>query len=349
MEKENEGAKGSQILGELETYVEKTRMSLGDCAAAIVVSRGDEVVLEKYIQGAYEGEIGSETLWPIFSATKALTAGVLLSAAWGSVIGLDDPVGKYLPAFNTKGEGPYDRREVTIRHLASFTAGTIIPPEKYTPSKGQPPDLELVQIDTESGKEFDYALLQMHLLEAALEAATGEDFEATLQKQILRPLGLMHSCYVYEYPTDLPILPGRKNDTGDPAKSFYLSAKGIRTSTGLFMTALELNRYGQVWLGDGTYDGQRYFSSDLKKEAWRVHAHPGDRESKYGLLWWIHGEDGGYVMSGWGGKTTVVLPEHGVVITVIRNPPTYPEHGPFDYYGDQRALIGFGKRLGEAQ
>ena len=332
------------MLKDLLSYFESTRVAIGDCAGALIVSRSGKVLLEKYVHGKYAGEISPATLWPVFSATKGVTSGLLLSLVEDGTLGLDDPVSKHLAAFSTHGPGEYDRRDVTIRHLASFTAGTYIPREKYTP-KPTPPDLELVQVDKEPGTDFDYALLQMYLLEVLLETATGQDYDSLLQTRILGPLGLRDSRFVYKVPTDLPILPGRKNESDDPARSYYLSSKGIRTSTGLFMSARDLHSYTEFWLSGGERDGYRHFSKSLIDEAWSVHGHPEDRESKYGLLWWLHTDTKGYVISGWGGKVSIIVPNAEVVITAIRNPPSYPEHGPYSYYADQAELIQFAQRL----
>ena len=132
------------MLKKLLSYFDSNRVAIGDCAGALIVSRSGEVLLEECMRGKGPEEINSATLWPIFSATKGVTSGLLLSLVEDGTLNLDDPVSKHLRAFSTHGPGAYDRRDVTIRPLASFTAGTYIPPEKYTPNP-TPPDLELVQ------------------------------------------------------------------------------------------------------------------------------------------------------------------------------------------------------------
>ena len=65
---------------------------------------------------------------------------------------------------------------------------------------------------------------------------------------------------------------------------------------------------------------------------------------RYGLLWWLFESDGGYVMSGKDNKINAVIPETGVVITVIRYPQARAAKG-YKFIGDKHAMVQFGKRL----
>jgi len=338
-----------EVLKEFELYVAKTTAALGSCPVGIVVSRNAKIIFEKYSAGAKRkesfGPVNKQSLWPIFSATKSFVAGMLLSLATDGIIDLDDPVGKYLHEFTTHGNGPYDRRNVTIRHLASHTSGVSGPEEKQA-HYGTPPDLNHVQIDTKPGAEFLYSGLGMHILERTIQAATGEDFAETLRKRILDPLGLKDTLYIYEYNPQLPMLPVRTNNISDPSGNYSLSPKAYRAHYGLYATARDVNRYGQLWLGNGTFEGRTYFTPELKKEAWKYHGTRASDKGRYGLLWWLFEEEGGYVMSGAGAKATAVVPEANVVITVLRI-PLEPNSGPFNFYEDKKNLVLFAKKLGE--
>ena len=107
---------------------------------------------------------------------------------------------------------------------------------------------------------------------------------------------------------------------------------------------MDLNRYGQLWLSDGTFENHFYFSPKLKREAWKTHGYRDSDKSYYGLLWWLFEKEGGYVMSGDGGKVTAVVPEMKVVITVLRL-PVKPIPEQFNFTEDKRKLVLFGKML----
>ena len=336
----------SRTLDELERYVESTAIALGGCPSAIVVSRGDRILLEQYSagHGAKEplGPVGPESLWPLASATKSYAMALILSLAHDDILELDDPVAKYLPPFGSPGKGPFDRRRATIRHLASHTSGVAFPQEEWDSGH---PDLDTVSIETEPGVSFLYSNQGMFVLEKTIEAATGEDFDALLRRRILGPLGLYATRYFYTLPSQLSILPLKPLSQPSPELSYSFVTRGVRPSFGLYATAREFNRFGRLWLKDGMFGGRRYFTHDLKMEAWKYHATRKMDQGRYGLLWWLFEEDGGYVMSGAGAKATAVVPSTGVVVTVLRL-PLRPRPGPFRFVDDKRTLVQFGKRLG---
>jgi hypothetical protein len=66
-------------------------------------------------------------------------------------------------------------------------------------------------------------------------------------------------------------------------------------------------------------------------------------------MWWTIEDSGGYVMAGWGGQVTAVVPKVGVVLTVLRNSYDHPNHGPsFKYSDDKKHLVELCRRLGSA-
>ncbi|MCH7549152.1 MAG: beta-lactamase family protein, partial [Candidatus Krumholzibacteriota bacterium] len=146
----------SEVIGELRAYVEKTQAQLGNCPTALIVSRGDEVLVEAYDSGAYTSlyDVDEASLWPLFSATKTYVAALLLNLCYEDVLAWDDPVVKHLPAFGSQGKSKIDPERATIRHLASHTSGIDLPPPE---SNRVPADLESGWIETEPGEVFNYS------------------------------------------------------------------------------------------------------------------------------------------------------------------------------------------------
>lgn len=321
------------ILAEFDAYLEKTATQLGDSPFAAVVSRDGEIIYERYDDGG--GVLGrpvdAQSRWQVFSITKSFVAALVLGLCQGGKMALDDPVGRFLPAFAEHGGGPFDRRDVTIRQLLSHTSGAAVDGDK-TP-ESPPPGFETVDIITEPGTDFEYSDLGMLILERAVEAATGGDFAALMEERVTGPLGLASTGYVHAgSATDsvLPLLPGR----------FEYSRPGRRAGEGLYTTARDLNAFGRFWL-----EPDSIFSRSLRREAWTWHGTRASDQGRYGLMWWLFEQDGGYVMSGRANKINAVVPETGVVITVIR----YPQDRPapeYRYIDDKRAMVLFGRRLG---
>ena len=62
------------------------------------------------------------------SISKSVTAVLMMRLLDEGVIGLDEPVERYLPAFASVKDRRVDAQPVTFRHLASHTAGLIREP-----------------------------------------------------------------------------------------------------------------------------------------------------------------------------------------------------------------------------
>ncbi len=319
-------------LKEFDAYLDKTASQLGDSPFAAVVSKNGDILYERYYdgQGVLERTVNEHSRWQVFSITKSFVSALILGLCEDGLLSLDDPVSEFLPAFREHGDGPFDRRAVTIRQLLSHTSGAAVEGNK-TP-ESLPPSFNSIEIITEPGTGFKYSGLGMLILERTLEAASGKDLEALLNERIIEPLGLESTGYVY---------PGSATDQVLPLKKdiFHYSQSGRRAGAGLYTTARDLNTFGQFWLNP-----ESKFSRELSEEVWTYH---GMRESdggRYGLLWWLFESDGGYVMSGRESKINAVIPGTKSVITVIRYPQARAAK-EYSFAEDKRALVLFGKRL----
>lgn len=326
------GTDTDTVLQEFDTYLDETAAQLGGSPFAAVISRDGEIIFERYDdgQGVLERPVTARSRWQVFSITKSFTAALALSLCKDGRLSLDDPVGKYLPAFRKHGDGPFDRNAVTIRHLMSHTSGAAYAGNK-TP-ESLPPDFDRIEIITEPGDAFKYSNLGMLILERALEAASGKDFAVLLREKVIDPLGLMATGYVY---------PGSATDAALPLTkdTFHYSRNGGRAGAGLYTTARDLNLFGQLWLNPDLL-----FSRDLREEAWTFHGMRDSDQGHYGLMWWLFESDGGFVMSGRENKINAVIPATRTVITVIRYPQARPADG-YKFAEDKRAMVLFGKRL----
>lgn len=319
-----------QVLAELDGYLTRTSAQMGDCPYAVVVSKDGKIIHERYHDGGkIIRSVDQDSRWFLYSITKSYAAALMLNLVHADIIALDDPISKYLPAFETKGTGAFDRRDVTIRHLASHTSGAFT--ERDSLNRGLPRDLQDIKIVTSPGGPFLYSSLGTHLLERTLEAATGQDYEALLQERVLQPLGLSDTGFIYkETPQNSQLLPIRPD-------TYAYSQKGNRVGSGLSSTARDLNAFGNFWINPS-----QLFSEKLRHEVWQLHGIRSSDSGRYGLLWWLFEDQGGYVMSGHALKVNAVIPNRNVVVTVIR----YPQNNAsFDFYADKLAFVTFGNRL----
>ena len=319
-------------LKEFDAYLDKTAAQLGDSPFAAVVTKNREIIYERYYDGqdVLHRNVDAHSRWQVFSITKSFVSALVLGLCQEGLLSLDDPVSKYLPDFREHGDGAFDRRAVTIRHLMSHTSGAAVDGDKTPDSL--PPGFDRIEIITEPGAGFQYSGLGMLILERSLEAASGKDMDALLMERIIRPLGLESTGYVY---------PGSANERVLPLKKdlFHYSQSGKRAGAGLYTTARDLNAFGQFWLKP-----ESMFSLELRQQVWTHHGVRDSDQVSYGLMWWLFESDGGYVMSGKYNKINAVIPENNVVITVIRYPQAKAAK-EYKFATDKRAMVLFGKRL----
>ncbi len=326
------GTDNGGVLGEFDAYLDLTAAQLGDSPFAAVVSKDGKIIFERYHDGhgVLARAVDENSRWQVFSITKSFVAALVLGLCQDGLLTLDDPVGKYLPEFREHGDGLFDRRTVTLRHLLSHTSGAAFEGNKVPDPL--PPGFDRVDVVTEPGKDFKYSGLGMLILERALEAATGKDMDALLNEKVIQPLGLNSTGYVYPGTADDRVLPLKRD-------YFHYSQNGKRAGAGLFTTARDLNEFGQFWL-----DPASMFSRELRQQAWTYHGTRDSDQGRYGLMWWLFEADGGYVMSGKDNKINAVIPETNVVITVIRYPQGKAAK-EYNFAADKRAMVTFGKRL----
>lgn len=67
-----------------------------------------------------QGKYNADTKLSIMSASKAVTAAVIMSIVESGKLALDDKVSKYIPSFNN------EKKDITIRQLLSHTSGIVV-------------------------------------------------------------------------------------------------------------------------------------------------------------------------------------------------------------------------------
>jgi serine-type D-Ala-D-Ala carboxypeptidase len=143
---------------------------------------------------AHPVRLTMDCLFDLASLTKVVgTTTAVMLLVDREVIKVDDPVGKYIPAFNTG-----DKKAITIRHLLTHTAGLITwYPLFYRALNKQ----EVYQlIDTlplafPVGKSRHYSDLGFILLGEVIEKVSGMPLDQFDRKNIFIPLGMHHTTY----------------------------------------------------------------------------------------------------------------------------------------------------------
>ncbi|WP_421799325.1 serine hydrolase domain-containing protein [Haliscomenobacter sp.] len=135
-----------------------------------------------------------EHLYDLASLTKVVgtTTGIMLLVDQKQ-IGLDDAVGKYIPAFDTP-----EKRTITIRHLLSHSAGLKEWYPLYYRASNKQETYRLIgelPLAFPVGKQRRYSDLGFVLLGQIIEQISKMPLDQFLDQQVFKPLGMIHTTY----------------------------------------------------------------------------------------------------------------------------------------------------------
>jgi D-alanyl-D-alanine carboxypeptidase len=170
---------------------------------SVAVARGDRIVVDRgagMANVARNEAADANTIFRIGSVTKQFTAAAIMKLVEQGKLGLDDPLAKYLPDFDTGG------RTVTIRQLLNHASG--IP--NYTAQRAFGGDFAIrpdltradilnlvkgVPFDFEPGAGWRYSNTGYYLLGLVIEKVSGRPYPEFLRQELLAPLKLAHTLY----------------------------------------------------------------------------------------------------------------------------------------------------------
>ena len=285
-----------------ERYLDSMR------TVAFLVIQHDSVVYEEYRDGWTDVRTSN-----LYSATKSIVS-FLVGIAWGEgkIESLDDPVGKYIPAFREGRRG-----EVTIRHLLTMSAG-LSWDESYsslfsvTTQGYYGNDLyELVtglDVVREPGRQFLYCSGETQLLAFVVEAATGRSLADYAEEKLWRPVQASNNAYW--------LLDKAKGDE----KAFCC----------FHTTARDVARLARLMLHDGAWEGRQVVPREYMRKATRPASYLLDEWGKdtldyYGFQVWqlhYHGQVIPY-FRGMLGQYIYALPERDAIVVRLGHRQAY--------------------------
>jgi len=234
-------AGGGRLEGELGAAIDDylSRMEGLGFAGAVVVARGDEVVLEKgygMADRAAGVPNGPDTVFSLGSITKHFTAAAVLRLEMDGELSVEDPLERFFP------DAPPDKRSITLHQLLSHTSG--LPESSQTVGGGLERE-ELVRrvLATElyfpPGRAFSYSNLGFELLAAVVEEVSGTSFDAYLRAALFEPCGMASTGFANAGWTAERVAHGYADDEdvgtflgSEGLRLGNLGSGGLRTTTG---------------------------------------------------------------------------------------------------------------------
>ncbi len=269
-------------------------------AVQVCVRRHGAVILDRAIghargNGPQDGPESERILatpgtpFLIYSGSKAITAFVVHKVAERGVIGIEDPVAKYIQAYAANGKG-----EITIGQVLAHRAGVAgMPREAFDLDRVN--DREFILDALCSAKPFGkpgeflayHAVSGGFILAEVLERATGKDIRTLLSEEIRGPLGFRWTDYgvatddlgavALDYVTGAPALPplsllinralgvGLDELVRLSVDQRFLTA--VVPSANVVTTARELSRFYEVFRRGGELDGIRVMQPETIRRA----------------------------------------------------------------------------------
>jgi CubicO group peptidase (beta-lactamase class C family) len=251
----------------------------------------------------------ADDLFWIASMTKPITAAAFLMLVDEGKVRLDDPITQYLPEFKDQmvlAEKDASHvllkkpaQPVLVRHLLSHTAGFDFssaiekPTLDFAPLRVAVLSYAAQPLLWEPGTKYKYSNAGINTAARILEVVTGQSYEAFLQARLLDPLGMSETTF---WPTAAQSArlatsykASKDKTTVEPTpvtQLFYPLADRVRRhpmpAGGLFSTAADCAKFGQLLLNGGTFRGRRLLSEAAVQQM-TARQTPADVKESYGF------------------------------------------------------------------
>jgi CubicO group peptidase (beta-lactamase class C family) len=273
--------------------------------------------------------VDDHTLFQIGSTTKTFTGTVAMRLVEAGKLDLDAPLRTYLPDLRLRDEDVAAR--VTLRHLFNHTGGWL---GDYFDDAGDGDDAlativgriaELPQF-TPLGAFASYNNAGFYLAGRAIEAVTGQTYEAAVRELLLEPLGMAESFFFAADCISRRVAVGHTvGETETTVARPWALPRAVHPAGGVSSSVRDQLRYARFHLGDGTApDGTRLLSAESLAAMQEGRTEAGSAFGSLGITWMMKTLDGVKTVRH-GGTTNgqlsafVLVPERNFALTVLTN------------------------------
>jgi CubicO group peptidase (beta-lactamase class C family) len=338
----------SEQLAKARQHAQQVGDQLGAPGGAVLVVRHDQIVGEWYwgTRGAGDDRpFNLETMIPLCSVTKGLTATALSLLIQDGTLWLDEPAYLHIPELNLAGgefkEG--SKAQITVRHLATHSSGMPAgDPDFYGAWRDRQADEHPYEAYVRHAlmRDLAYAPGTSHiysdpavcLLGEVIYRASGQRVPDLMRERVFQPLGLERIGWDFddELAEDIGLLVQNgwnRSRTGTKEARQDGSLWG-----GLISNARDLATFGLVLLHEGDLDGVRVLAP-LTVRMMTSCQMPLPARPRYphrGLFWWIKAapdspelghivRSGTYCHGGAAHSVLVVMPALDIVAVKLCN------------------------------
>lgn len=250
------GADLPAVTNAIQTGINRNRLR----GAAALIVKDNRVIYERAF-----GDYTTNTVVPIASASKLISASTIMSLVDEGLLSLDAPISKYLPNLTGK-EGT-----ITLRQLMSHTSGLpgnnrCLANQSITLAECVDKIFE-VGLQADPGTQFRYGGVSFQVAGRLAEVASGKSWNTLFEEKIKSPLNMVNTTY---------------GETRNP-----------RIAGGASSTLQDYANLLQMHLNRGVFNGKRVLSAESIAEMQRdqtrgvpIVSTPQPDQRRYGLGEW---------------------------------------------------------------
>ena len=254
--------------------------SLKPCTRSLLIAQDDTLVYEEYYNGAKQNNA-----FQIASLTKSIISALVgLAIEHKYIDSVNQCFMDYFPEY--KKTVASDKLSITIHNLLTMQGGWK---EEWGYGYDWVKSAISYPLVYKTGEQFDYGSQQPFLLSAIIAKAYGKPTSEFMMQYLFKPLGINYAYW-------------------------WKSPNGIEQGgTGLYMTARDLARFGNLYINNGKVGDTQLISKE-----WITKSTTNYKKNKfswglngYGYLWWLDEIEGlkTIIALGYGGQYIVNLPD----------------------------------------
>jgi CubicO group peptidase (beta-lactamase class C family) len=223
---------------ELDALLEKNKKNLGADVVTLVYKDG-KVVYKKKLGDFFD----EKTQVPIASASRWLTAALVLQFIDEGKLSLETPIADYLPIYAT-----YGKKYITIRHCLTDLIGieskkwSISESGKFETLEAMVDDYAKREIKANTGTDFWYSNMGINIAARVIEKITKKGFEQIMSQKLLRPLNMKNTSF-------------SSND-----------GRAVNPASGAASTANDYMNFLVMLLNKGVHNGKQILSAKSVEE-----------------------------------------------------------------------------------
>ncbi|MFK8054239.1 MAG: serine hydrolase domain-containing protein [Woeseiaceae bacterium] len=268
---------------------------------SLLVTYRGQIVLERYARGFDEN-----TRTRTWSTAKSIAATLIGQLVDQGKLALDAPLPvDWLPEVGNSNDDP--RRAVTLRHVLNMSSG-LDPADSfgreyatgsglaYWAGASSADGARARGLVRTPGTHWDYENYDTLLAVLAMKGVLGDDYAEFPYRELLHRIGMRNTLL-----------------STDRFGDFILSSQ-------VYTNARDLARFGQLYLQDGVWEGERLISSDWIEFVRTPAPSTANRGNFYGGQFWLVPDDrtdvpkDAYATAGTRGQYVVIVPSHDLVI-----------------------------------